>query len=520
VSTIRQRYSQLSADRSPYLTRARDCSRYTVPSLIPPAGSSGGTKLKVTYSSHGARVVNSLSAKLALALLPAGAPFFRYSLDAVARKGVEAQGPEAYGEVELALQKMEATAQEEIELSAARASVRAIARHLIIGGNCAYFVKPDNGIKVFSLPQYVAKRDPSGALMELIIEERISEMEVPEDLRAAVTAKAKTSGRSSQPGTDTYVLHTRIWRTDQEWKVIQELEDIEVPDSAGSYPLDFCPWGALRWTSVDGEDYGRSHVEDYLGDLISIEGLAAAIVKAAAVSAKVVYLCNPTGVTKPKDVTSANSGDVIKGRLEDIEALQAQKQIDMQVAMTTLDNLKRDVAFAFLSNTAIQRDAERVTAEEIRFMAQELDSELGGIYTVLSVEFQLPYVRRLTHQLQKQNKLPALPQKAIRPLITTGVEAIGRGAELENLRAFVRDIVELGGPQALDTELDFGELSKRLATARRIKVDGLVLTAEQKQQRQQQRQMQSMVENLGPNAVNQAGALVKQGMANQQGVSQ
>ena len=50
------------------------------------------------------------------------------------------------------------------------------------------------------------------------------------------------------------------------------------------------------------------------------------------------------------------------------------------------------MSYAFLLNTAIQRDAERVTAQEIRYMAQQLETAMGGIYSLLSQEFQLPLV--------------------------------------------------------------------------------------------------------------------------------
>ena len=41
---------------------------------------------------------------------------------------------------------------------------------------------------------------------------------------------------------------------------------------------------------------------------------------------------------------------------------------------------------------AIQRDAERVTAEEIRVMAQDLEEALGNYYSIMCKEFQKAYV--------------------------------------------------------------------------------------------------------------------------------
>ena len=41
---------------------------------------------------------------------------------------------------------------------------------------------------------------------------------------------------------------------------------------------------------VDGEDYGRGRVEEFLGDLQSLESLTQAITEGSAAAAKVVFL--------------------------------------------------------------------------------------------------------------------------------------------------------------------------------------------------------------------------------------
>ena len=66
-----------------------------------------------------------------------------------------------------------------------------------------------------------------------------------------------------------------------------ELNGITVPGSEGSYTKKKCPFLALRFTSMDGEDYGRGYVEEYLGDLKSLESLTQSIVEGSAAAAKV-----------------------------------------------------------------------------------------------------------------------------------------------------------------------------------------------------------------------------------------
>ncbi|MBX9279900.1 portal protein, partial [Klebsiella pneumoniae] len=76
---------------------------------------------------------------------------------------------------------------------------------------------------------------------------------------------------------------------------------------------------------------------------------------------------------------------------------------------------------------------ERVTAEEIRYVASELEDTLGGVYSILSQELQLPLVRVLLKQLQATQQIPELPKEAVEPTISTGLEAIGRGQDLDKL---------------------------------------------------------------------------------------
>ena len=144
---------------------------------------------------------------------------------------------------------------------------------------------------------------------------------------------------------------------------------------------------------VDGEDYGRSYVEEYIGDLKSLEGLSQSLVESSAASAKMIFMVRPNSTTKKRDIAVARNGDIISGSGDDVSVLQANKFYDLQTVEKAIARLEERLAYAFLLNTAIQRQAERVTAQEIRYMANELETAMGGIYSLLSQELQLPLVQ-------------------------------------------------------------------------------------------------------------------------------
>ena len=115
--TAAARYGTLSAMRQSSLDRARDCSKYTIPALIPPQDHTGTSKLYTPYQSLGARGVNNLASKLLLALLPPSSSFFRLTLDEQEVKDLE---PGERETLEEALAQYEMTVVRSLEQRATR----------------------------------------------------------------------------------------------------------------------------------------------------------------------------------------------------------------------------------------------------------------------------------------------------------------------------------------------------------------------------------------------------------------
>ncbi len=511
VGSLKARYDKLVTARSPYLDRARECAKFTVPSLLPPEGSTGSTKLPTPYQSLGASGINNLAAKLLLTVLPPNTPFFRFSIsDFMLEKMTGKEGMRAH--VEEALDKMERAVMQKIETSSLRVPAFEAFKQLITTGNALVYLRPEGGMKMFRLDRYVTKRDPMGNLLELVTKENMSAMELPDDIRQDVLAIRKGEAGANDDA-DVVELYTQVKRTATNWSVVQEVSGKEVPGSRGTYPLKKSPWLALRFIALDSEDYGRGYVEEYLGDLKSLEGLMKAIVQGSAAAAKVLFLVKPNSTTKQKTLAESESGDVREGNADDVSVLQLQKAADFSVARETINDLSERLSRAFLLNTSIQRKGERVTAEEIRYMAQELDTAHAGIHSTMSQEFQLPLITIQMHNMERMGDIPILPEGTVTPMITTGVEALGRGNDLTKLAGLAQDLAPFG-PEALQTYFNVDDFAKRCGAARGIDMKGLVPTREEIDAKQQQAQMQQMVQKLGPNAINAAGGMMKQGMAN------
>lgn len=498
------RYQKLAEKRETFLNRARKCSELTIPTLIPPSGHSQHSVFPTPYQGIGARGVNNLASKLLLSLFPPNSPFFAMRVDDMTAMEL-AQTEGARAKVDEALGKYERAVMTELENSGDRSAHFEALKHLIVAGNVLLFLPKDGKTRVFSLDRYVVVRDPMGEVLEVIIREDMSFASLPEDLKVIV---AETLGEKLDREADV-ALYTKFWLEDGKIRSYQEIAGVKVDGSDGSWPKDKAPIIALRWTRIDGEDYGRSYVEEYLGDLISLEGLSKAILEGSAAAARVIFLVNPNGTTRAKDVTQAPNGSAISGNANEVTALQVQKQADMSVAQNTVATITERLAYAFLMNSAIQRNGERVTAEEVRYMAGELEDALGGVYSILSQEYQLPYVMRVIDRMTKQKKLPPLPKGVVRPTIVTGLEALGRGHDLTKYDQFLRALAPLG-PEVLAQYMNVGDYITRIGTALGIDLAGLVKTQEQIQQEQQQAMQAQQQQQLMDAAKPAVGPMAKE----------
>jgi len=141
-------------------------------------------------------------------------------------------------------------------------------------------------------------------------------------------------------------------------------------------------------------------------------------------------------------------------------------------------------------------------------MAGELEQALGGVYGILSVEFQLPYLQRKIEILNRAGELPVLSKKLVKISIVTGIEALGRGDDRNKLVEFAATIAQTFGPPAVPQYLNATAFIARLATSDGIDPEGLVKTQDQITQETQAAQMQEMAHNATPEVVKQVGSAV------------
>ena len=479
--SAKTRYDNLSSDRSQFLNEAEQASKLTLPYLIRghEEHTSGMKTLLTPYQSVGAKGVVTLASKLMLALLPVQTSFFKLQLDE-SQLGQE-MGPEIKSELDLSFAKVERIILESIASTDDRVAVHQALLHLVVGGNALVFMSR-KGLKVYPLNRFVVDRDGNGNVIEIVTKERVN--------KKLVEDKLPEDYLKNQVVDDTYGDHnecdvyTHVRRENNRFVWYQEVYGHRLKGSEGKAPEATNPWIPLRFNTVDGENYGRGRVGQFIGDLKSLEALTQALVEGSAAAAKVVFVVNPSSTTKPSTLASAGNGAIIQGRPDDVGVVQVGKTADFGTAYQMTSVLERRLSEAFLILNV--RQSERTTAEEVRMTQMELEQQLGGLFSLLTVEFLVPYLNRKLDQAQKSGDIPRLPKNIIKPTIVAGINALGRGQDRDALTQFLTVLAQTLGPEAIGQFINTDEVIKRFAAAQGIDVLNLVKSMQELQAEQQQ----------------------------------
>ena len=487
----RQRYDTLTKNRTQFLDVAVQCSKLTLPYLIQnDEGRTTHIKLDTPWQSVGAKCVVTLSAKLMLALLPPQSTFFKFQIRDD-KLGTELPA-EVRSELDLSFSKLERMVMDSIAASSDRVTIHQAIKHLVVGGNALLFMGKD-GIKHYPLNRFVVERDGNGNVIEIVTKEIINRNLLPPILQEIERTTPNSPGDDGDPvgarNEEDVDVYTCVKLEGNRWVWHQEAFDKLIPGTQGKAPKDASPWLVLRFNNIDGENYGRGRVEEFLGDFHSLEALSQALVEGSAAAAKVIFTVSPSSSTKPQTIAAAGNGAIVQGKPDDIGVVQVGKTADFATAANMAQQLERRLLEAHLVLNV--RQSERTTAEEVRLTQLELEQQLGGLFSLLTVEFLIPYLNRKLLVLQRTGELPRIPKDIVNPTIVAGINALGRGQDRESLTAFITTIAQTIGPEAMMQYVNPDEVIKRLAAAQGIDVLNLVKSMDDRQQEAQEQQQQA-----------------------------
>ena len=495
ITTASQRFEKLDGKRNGIMNRLERYASWTIPKLFPKKNRDQDTEpLTHGFQSLGAQAVNHLANKLMMTLFAPSRPFFRLEAN---RKGkaVMAEQNVDMKQVQTALAKLEQEASLELDKRAIRSRLYDLLKMLIVLGN-ALLIFDKETVRVLNLRNYAVKRDRQGAVSELIIRERIHKSAV----KAPAYAYAKSNPEFKPDEEGNLWEYKWVKWNGTKYEESVWLDNVRLPENFSStFTKEKLPYRAVTWDLAAGDDYGTGLVEDYEGDFQALSMLSESAIHAAILASEFRWLVNPAGQTSVEDFTASPNGAAIPGQKGDIELITAGVDGVMQTNLNIQQVYINRIGAGFLLQTAVTRQAERVTAEEIRMVAEELEGGLGGGYSRIAVDVQVPVAYWVMALIDKD-----ISGSDIEPVIITGLAALSRTGDRDRLLGFGQDISGVLSlpPQILD-RLKLGAWIADLAAARGLDPATYVLTDEEYGQMMQQRaQSQLAMQNASQQITN------------------
>ena len=508
--TLQQRFQTLENKKTSMYRRCEDYAMWTLPYLFPSTGHKD-SEMQGPKDSIGPRAVNNLANKLTLTLFPAHTPFIRLNAsdDVLAELAEEAdQGEEEarviIRELDKALAQGEKNVMKLLDYNKFRTEATTIAKQLIVTGNALEYhpEEEDGHVQSYSLRDYCVVRDLSGTIIEIMTRDTKAFNTFSQEVQDKI--KEASKNKKYKDSSDV-TIYTQVCLKDDGNYHLTQAADEYLLDSSGKWTPEELPWIVLTWNLVRGEDYGRGLVEDYAGAFHALYVLNNAIVDMVGVASDIKFLVDPSSVLDVQQLNDAESGTYHSGREGDVSTLQFDKQADMQFVDLMIKRYEMQISQAFLLNSSVQRDAERVTAEEIRYVAQELEVSHGGVYSRFAEDWQLKLaillLRKLDFRIGKD--------KTIYPQIITGLDSLSRAGDLDNLRLFVMDMQLLNEvPEELRGVIDPLKFAEFIGIRRGVDYEKFTKSAEQVQADQQaalEQQQQQMAMQAQSNVMEEAG---------------
>ena len=504
MPTIADKFRTLDSLRWNKLERARYCASLTVPSLMPPEGWTEQYQLPQPFSSVSARGVTSMASRMLSALLPLNdMPFFKFELGS---------GQEPDFEVDTYLDRLSYQVYNKLSSGNLRETIYQALQHLIVVGDAMLIMEDDMNFRLIRLDRYVCRRNVYGEVDEVIFIEYESLPDIDDPL-AQLTYMDNPENKAGYKE-----VFCQIVRDGTKFKVTKEDKDGNPVEGSGEYSVP--PYVLLRFAGVAGENYGRSHCEDLIGDIKSLEGFTEGLINGIAAGSLFWMGVEPNGFTEVDDIAGSPSGAFVSSRPNEVFTISPAATMSPQIQATQqgVEILRREIGRAFLMDSASIPQGERVTATAVRMVGQELENVLGGAFSAIARDLMVPIVSRavfvMTTESEIDERIKDLftdEEGVLQVAILTGLQALSRDTDLQKLMQMGEMVRNL--PEQAAMMFRWDEYGKALITSLGFDLNSWVKSQEDVMQEQMQMsQAQAQIEGQAQAQQQVQGAIV-QGMS-------
>lgn len=497
---------------SKVVENAKMYAYYTLPKLMV-SQLTGDSRKTVTrdFQEIGALLVNNLGAKLAGLLFPASRPFFRITAsktltDAATKKGLSPS------DLQSGLAKLEQEASEALYINASYEQVVQALNHLIVTGNVLIYRDAETRRTIsYGLEQFAIRRDHFGKMVDCILRQKVTFVSLDAEIKAALIAKnPKYKDNTRTHEVDQYTriqLKASYDSKNRFYQVSQQIEDIDV-GTPTIEPESICSWMAPVWSWVPGEHYGRGLVEDYAGGFAKLSNMSHSLALYGIESLRVLNLVAPGQGVDIDAVNSAECGEFVQGTKDSIMPYNpgtlGKIKEAIELIQSTFTNLSK--AFMYKGST---RQAERVTATELRLDAMEAEQTLGGVYSSLAAWMQVPFAHILLTECTPDT-LTGIITRDLKLDIVAGLQALGRSSDIQNLLEAANELGSIAPIlKQIDNRIDLEKLADMIYAGRSVDISTIRKSEAQLKEEQAAMQQQQLGQDqvAAADAANQGAQL-------------
>lgn len=429
--------------------KCKQYAKWTLPKLMADVNmyfAQTPEQLERDYQEIGPLLVNNLATKLAALLFPANRSFFKGELSADARKVAQKKlSKTQMEELDSTLAAVEAEACARLFINASYNQLVLLCCHLIVTGNALLYRDSKNRRLVcYGLQQIAVRRDGQGVAVDTLLKEEQYFDSLPLSIQMQLN---NSTHYGKQYKFDSVVeVYTRIHRVATDsgfvYEVSQQIDNIDVGQS-GSYPEHLCPWRTVVWSIIPGEHYGRGLVEDYAGGFAKLSDSSQAAELYTLEMLKLVNLVEPGQGVDIDHLAESETGEYVQGKPGAVMAHETGSSDKLKIANDSIERTEMRLARAFMY-TGNTRNAERVTMYELQQQAREAETTLGGAYSVLSEQIQVPLAHILVDEV-KPELFAGIITDTLRLEVIAGLPALGRASDVQNLVAAAQDASAIVG---------------------------------------------------------------------------
>jgi len=198
-------------------------------------------------------------------------------------------------------------------------------------------------------------------------------------------------------------------------------------------------------------------------------------------------------MTSIEDFRNSVNGDTIPGNAKDIGAISPPVADGVKIAQAVAQEYIQRISRGFLMGSAVTRQAERVTAEEVRMTAMELESSFGGTYSSLAPSMQEPVALWML-----ANADTPIAGTDLSIVIVTGLDALSRNGDLENLKQGLATLASFAqAPPEFIQRIKWDALADFVGQGVGIDLKQFIMSSGEFAQVQQQMMAQQQAQEVG-----------------------